>query len=94
MIKILENFFEENNSNFDNLNIEIIKNTGDDSAYFDFISEKKLGRIVIWNDCRVELEVLDRFSEMQSFFKYYKFFNEDNFDNSIFIKFIDEFKKQ
>ena len=47
MIKILENFFEENNSNFDNLNIEIIKNTGNDSAYFDFISEKKLGRIVI-----------------------------------------------
>ncbi len=92
MIKKLESFIKNNKSNFEKLNIEVFENIDEDTAYCDFISENRIGRIVVWSDYRIELEILDIATELQVFFKYYEF-NDNNFDELILFNFLDELKR-
>lgn len=93
MLKKLESFIRNNKCNFEKQNIEVFENLDEDSSYCDFISKNRIGRIVVWSNYRIELEILDITTELQVYFKYYEL-NVETFDEKIFHHFFDELVKE
>jgi|GEM_PF-6483551 len=80
MKETLNKWIVKNNVLFKKFNIQTLEMIhNQDSAYCDFLTSDNIGRIVCWEEGRLEFEILDIETENQLYFRYFEF-KEDKFD--------------